>query len=124
MTERKGRVVMGKIVGAKKATFRNNVGIGVDAMLETEHVDELDMADNLHVAPGHRFEVFGQLENAILRISDNSTREKYLSETRALERSVGSSKFVERYQQFVSLAADHWTLFAPFIPALTQLLGK
>ena len=35
----------------------------------------------------------------------------------------GFAHFLARYKEFVSLAADHVTVFVPFLPALTDLLG-
>lgn len=123
--ERKGRVVMGKIVGAMRARFSNNVGIGVDAMLETESVGEVEMFDNLHVAPGQEkaFEVFLHMQQAIQNLGDTQTRGQLHRETVLLAQSVGTPSYTERYQKFVSLAADHWTLLGPFVPVLAKFLG-
>ncbi len=121
--EKKASVVTGKFVGVKRATFSDNVGIGVDRMLDAENVDDLRMHRNLHIAPGQRLEIFGEMETAILRIADTQTRQSLLNEARYLEQSIGRPDFAERYQKFVSLAADHWTLLAPFIPLLAKFLG-
>lgn len=43
---------------------------------------------------------------------------------RDLENSVGTKSFVEKYNAFIQSAANHMTLFAPFIPALTKLLSQ
>jgi hypothetical protein len=40
-----------------------------------------------------------------------------------LESAHCSPDFLARYQNFVSLAADHAMIFAPFVPALTNLLN-
>ncbi|MDX8400019.1 MAG: hypothetical protein R8K20_07195, partial [Gallionellaceae bacterium] len=40
-----------------------------------------------------------------------------------LEKSVGSSEFSGKYNEFIQLAANHMTILAPYIPALTNLLS-
>ena len=39
-----------------------------------------------------------------------------------MQAAAGTRSFVDRYKEFITLAADHVTVFAPFLPALTQLL--
>lgn len=41
-----------------------------------------------------------------------------------MQESVGTKSFTEKYNAFIQCAANHMTLFAPFIPALTALLSK
>lgn len=41
-----------------------------------------------------------------------------------MEESVGTNTFIEKYNAFIQNAANHMTLFAPFIPALTALLPR
>jgi hypothetical protein len=40
----------------------------------------------------------------------------------AMQASAGTRSVLERYKDFIALAADHVTVFALFLPALTQLL--
>jgi hypothetical protein len=39
-----------------------------------------------------------------------------------MENSVGQKTFLQKYSEFVALAANHVTIFAPLLPALTQFL--
>ena len=61
---------------------------------------------------------------AIARIENESKREAIATTVsnmaEARERKDGS--FTERYQQFIATAADHMTVLAPFLPALSKLL--
>jgi hypothetical protein len=41
-----------------------------------------------------------------------------------LEKAQGTKLFAERYTDFISAAANHMTIIAPFIPALSELLKK
>ena len=51
---------------------------------------------------------------------DNET--EIISAVNNMQESVGTKSFAEKYNNFIQSAANHMTLFAPFIPALTQLL--
>jgi len=39
-----------------------------------------------------------------------------------LEKAQGTKTFLGKYQEFIAIAANHMTLIAPFLPALTQML--
>lgn len=41
-----------------------------------------------------------------------------------MEKCAGKKSFVEKYTAFVQSVANHMTIFAPFIPMLTELLPK
>ena len=41
-----------------------------------------------------------------------------------MKNNVGKKSFAEKYNSFIQSVANHMTIFAPFIPALTQLLTK
>jgi len=40
-----------------------------------------------------------------------------------MEAAKGTSGFTQKYQNFIASAANHMTVLAPFIPALTQMLA-
>lgn len=41
-----------------------------------------------------------------------------------MKNSIGKKSFANKYNAFIQNVANHMTIFAPFIPALTQLLTK
>lgn len=41
-----------------------------------------------------------------------------------MEKCAGKKSFVEKYNAFIQSVANHMTIFAPFIPMLTELLPK
>jgi hypothetical protein len=47
-----------------------------------------------------------------------------LEKLAALEHAKESPSFAKRYAEFISVAANHMALVAPFIPALTEMLQK
>lgn len=55
-------------------------------------------------------------------IADAAERQAILQSIDQLSASVGSKHFAARYAEFMQHAANHMTVFAPFVPGLTQLL--
>jgi hypothetical protein len=55
-------------------------------------------------------------------VRDEIERKKILEAVAVLEDSNGKASFAQRYTDFMAVAANHMTLLAPFIPALTEML--
>ncbi|HEV2196616.1 MAG TPA: hypothetical protein VGR55_13610 [Candidatus Acidoferrum sp.] len=71
------------------------------------------------------YSVFSDLRNAIAKGNlEETNRAKLLAGVDAMRDSESTPTFLDRYKEFVSLAADHMTIIAPFLPALSALLGK
>jgi len=68
-------------------------------------------------------EVFDQLRGVLADVEDEEQREELSRSIDDMESAHGSPDFLTRYQNFVSLAADHATIFAPFLPAVANLLN-
>ncbi|MEJ7816991.1 MAG: hypothetical protein WKF53_17610 [Rubrobacter sp.] len=68
-------------------------------------------------------QVFDQLRAALANIDNGQEREAISKSIDDMESSHGSPDFLTRYKTFVSVAADHATVFAPFLPALANLLN-
>lgn len=67
--------------------------------------------------------LFDDLREAIRNSSlDSTVVQKLIQNVNAMQSATGTKTFGERYKEFVVAAADHMTLVAPFVPALTQLL--
>jgi hypothetical protein len=68
-------------------------------------------------------ELFASLRNEITRgVEAGELRTEILERLKALEEAQNQPSFGQRYADFISVAANHMTLLAPFIPALTELL--
>lgn len=65
--------------------------------------------------------VFLQLKDAIQSVEIEG-RKPLLQAVEKMENTLGTSKFTQAYQQFISFAADHLAIFTPLLPALTALL--
>lgn len=69
-------------------------------------------------------ELFVKMRDAVAGIQDSEQRQLLVERIEVMERSQGSKDFAKRYSEFISLAADHMSVLAPFMPALGQLLGS
>jgi hypothetical protein len=68
--------------------------------------------------------LFKELRGAVARdVEDEIKQQEILRQVSELKKTRGTPQFVEVYQQFISSTADHMTIIAPFIPALTQMLS-
>ncbi len=56
-------------------------------------------------------------------IFDRAVVDQLCQKVDELKEAKGTPGFTSKYQEFIAIAADHITLLAPFIPALTQMLG-
>lgn len=69
--------------------------------------------------------VFADLRRAVVEaVAENSERAKLLAGIEAMENGHRTHTFVDRYKDFITLAANHMTIVAPFLPALSALLGR
>ena len=67
--------------------------------------------------------LFDNLREVIRTSSlDSTVVQQLLQNVGAMQSAVGTKTFGEHYKEFIAVAADHMTLVAPFLPALTQLL--
>jgi len=68
-------------------------------------------------------QLFGRIREAIGEsVQDVELLKKLQEKVTDLEKAQGTTGFMARYQEFMALAANHMTLLAPFIPALSQML--
>ena len=70
-------------------------------------------------------QIFATLRQEIeSKVPAGDERKDILDKLQALEQSENSPSFKQRYTEFISAAANHMVLIAPFIPALTEMLHK
>lgn len=63
--------------------------------------------------------------DALRAIAKGLDNEKAIvSSVDEMKAAIGTKSFSEKYNSFIQNAANHMTLFVPFIPALTELLKK
>jgi len=84
------------------------------------NVNSTDNSSNV-VNQSHAF--FVQMREAAQNIETEQERADILARIEELEQSKGKSGFLQAYQKFMSIAAVHMTVFAPFVPALTEMLS-
>lgn len=78
---------------------------------------------SFNAAQVDHLELFSQLRAAADAIEETDERKRVRAEVELLEKSHSSGRFVAGYQRFMSVVADHITVFAAFLPALSKLLG-
>lgn len=84
----------------------------------------INSTDNsTNVVSSDRSQVFAGLNERAASISDDADRERVLAAIAKMQQTEKSGGFLNAYQHFISVAADHLTLFTPFIPMLTQMLS-
>lgn len=66
--------------------------------------------------------LFRDLKTVIGEQIGDDERKTILDRLVALERAAGSPSFKDHYQDFIASAANHMTVIAPFLPALTRML--
>jgi hypothetical protein len=88
------------------------------------NINSADSSTNIiQQAPQELFQAIRETIQA--KLGSHADRDTLLTRIEALEKAVSEKTFAQRYAEFMSLAADHITVFAPFMPALAQLLvGK
>ncbi len=68
-------------------------------------------------------EIFTKLRQEITtRVPAGEEQNNILSRVSALEAAQNSPSFAQRYADFIAAAANHMTLVAPFLPALTEMM--
>lgn len=69
--------------------------------------------------------VFDEIRKTIESdIKDGNLKRSLQTKVTEMEESVGQKSFLQKYSEFIALAANHVTVFAPFLPALTQFLTQ
>ena len=78
---------------------------------------------SVNVAEINSATLFAKLRAAATDKMPAEDRGRALSAIDSLERANTPQSFAHAYRDFVAVAADHLTVFGPFIPAVTQLLS-
>ena len=68
-------------------------------------------------------EVFTALNDRAASITDDIERGKIVTAIAEMEDAHKSGRFLTAYQNFMSTASDHMTVFAPLLPLLAKLLN-
>jgi len=67
-------------------------------------------------------ELFEQLRKVLQGIEEPTLRNHSTKVLNELETAKATSTFTAKYKEFIGILADHVSIVAPFIPALSQLL--
>lgn len=67
--------------------------------------------------------LFNDLKIILKNLPEKEIQERSLQILEELDRLKRTPSYLIKYQEFVALLANHMTVIAPFIPALTQLIS-
>jgi hypothetical protein len=81
------------------------------------NINSTDNSINIQVSNDTE-RLFNELAMALEGVADSAL----LDSVAELKQSVGTSSYAEKYNQFIQNAANHMTLVAPFLPAISALL--
>lgn len=95
--------------------------INIGTIYGKANINSIDNSINISATSN---KVFTDLKNA-LHNSELSPQEKerLIIDIDHMQKEQGKDGFVKKYQSFMQNAANHMTVFAPFLPELTKLLG-
>jgi hypothetical protein len=108
----------------RKGSFERNSGgnfnISMSGANSRVNIDSVDHSFNFNISDL----VFEEIISAVdAGVDDPLAKKKIIDATRRLEEAPLGKDRYDRYQELISLAAGHMTVFAPFIPALTKFLN-
>jgi hypothetical protein len=90
-----------------------------NARVNTNSVDQ-----SVNVVMSSSEEIFANLREVITSGVQGDEKAEILARLSDLEAAQKSPSVLQLYTEFIAVAANHMTLIAPFIPALTEMLHK
>ena len=86
------------------------------------NINSTDNSVNTYNLSSNDIELFNTLKTLVEQNIENS--DEIITVIKEMQSNVGKKGFVEKYNRFIQSIANHMTIFAPFIPALTAFLVK
>lgn len=77
---------------------------------------------SVNIVDVESIELFQNLREVAESIDDSGMSHTLCKKIEEMGAAQGKSEFLGKYQEFMALAANHMTVFAPFLPALAQML--
>lgn len=104
-----------------EAPVEKESGITIGSINGKVNIHSTDNSTNITIDSSP---VFSGLREAISQASIEASQKSALLESaERLQQSVGTGGFVQTYKSFMQAAANHMTVIAPFVPALTALIS-
>lgn len=83
------------------------------------NINSTDNSINISVS-NDTTKIFNELRDALKGVDDY---DELVQTVNKLEESVGKPDFLEQYSKFIQSVANHMTIVAPFLPAITSLVA-
>jgi len=110
---------------SRKGEFERGKGgyyINVTGEHSRINISSIDNSINSY---GENSPLFGQIREAIERgVEDPEIRKRASAALDQMKSAKEKASFITGYQEFVSCLANHVTVIAPFLPALTEFLSR
>lgn len=105
---------------AMKKYSHNNITYNLTGANARVNINSRDYSINVANAKV----IFDQVREAAQKIDDQKLKDEILASVQGMESVVGKpAEYLPQYSKFMSLVANHVSVFANLIPALTQFLG-
>jgi hypothetical protein len=103
----------------KPATTSQNIHLHGDH--SRVNVNSTDHSTNLGSTFNNMF--FSRMKESARDIADETEREAIINRLDELEKAHESTEFLSAYERFAATAANHMTIFGPFLPALLKMVS-
>jgi len=104
-----------------KATTHQTTVYNITGVNSRVNIDSVDSSTN--IVNTDVTQLFASMRSAVDAGSiDESAREALHSRIDKMEAAIGTKSFAHTYADFMQLAANHLTVFKPFLPALVQMM--
>lgn len=100
---------------SEATTIINNIG-----QYSKANINSTDNSINTYNSETNVFNKLREIAHTL----PNESQHIIIENIDEMEESCGKNNFKENYNKFIQIAANHMTLFAPFIPMLTEMLTK
>ena len=92
---------------------------GQNARLNVGSID-----NSTNIVSASETEIFEDIRKVVEEKIVSERQGELLARLHALELAVNTPSYLDRYKEFIQVAANHATLLAPFLPALANLLQR
>ncbi|VXB37725.1 conserved hypothetical protein [Exiguobacterium sp. 8H] len=112
-----------KLEEEKEASIKPNVNYYLHG--DNSRVNNHSKDYSVNVINASTNEVINEILKVLKEsIDDKNEIDRLEKILKDMQNTQNTSLFVDHYKNFVSSAANHMTVLAPFIPALSQMIGK
>jgi hypothetical protein len=115
------QIVVRKETSIKKESYQKITNVyNINGNNQKVNVNSTDNSININFQDN---ELFDKIILALQNMNDDKIKSEAIRLAKEMKESIGKRTFIEKYQNFISVMANHVSIIAPFLPALTGLLS-